>query len=428
VILNQLKTQFHAAEPVTREFIALVNATFRYYADTRGLFLGKLPAHLHQSDLVSLVNVEIKNRLFQPDFCDGLQDALKALRRAQIRLEDLRREHPDLPPAVNDLARLARLGEKLESLYQRHWEFYRYQTHLNEEEVVRLLLEVDEIAYDWDGYLAGFANADQLSQGLSSRPVPEGQALLAISYRQEGVQHFSVATLRALMDFLDAGYRFVGALFGLNPDAQPLTLLHVEVADPVELHVALPAALEPPYRKLLQYLFLKDMLKRDALLKYVFDVVEKDFPDAKPLAPADAAAFQKDLAAKLKPLPSSARFTFSDRTFPDDEIRVLNELTATLERNHMPYEPLLSPGAKSKPPRAKGGEKVSVERADDARAAAAAAALPAPDVERLKIPPPEESLGARALRAARAKADFPESTDHPHDREYLNLLTERAAK
>lgn len=346
MIQNELRAHFARAEPVTREFIALMGSTFRTYAETRNHFLEQIATHLHQSELIALVNVEIKARLFRAEFCDGLQEALKAHRRALIRLEDLRSAHPDLPAAVNDLDRLTRIAEDVEALYQRHWEFYRYQTHLNEEELVRLLLEVDRIAYEWDGYLSGFTAVQRVAAGLSARSLEPNQRALTIRYTQDGPQHFSVTTLKSLMDFLECGYRFIGALFGVDTTGQPLTVLSVEVAEPVQLHVALPAAVEEPYRKMLQYLFLKDMLKRESLLKFVFDAVEKAYPGAKPLTASALSAFQKELTAALKPLPVGAKFTFAERTFPGDEIPVLNELTASLERAHVDVQPLLGGGDK----------------------------------------------------------------------------------
>ena len=88
------------------------------------------------------------------------------------------------------------------------------------------------------------------------------------------------------------------------------------------------------------------MLKRDALLKFVFDAVEKGYTGTKPLSAGELAAFQKELAAALKPLPQGARFTFADRTFPGDEIEVLNDLTASLEQAHVNIQPLLGGGDK----------------------------------------------------------------------------------
>ena len=118
MILNELKTHLRTSEPVTREFVALMDATFRYYGDTRALFFEKLPHHLLQSELVSLVNVEVKNLLFDERFCQGIQESLKTLRRAIIRLEDLRALHPQHPDTVNNLTKLAALAERVEALYQ----------------------------------------------------------------------------------------------------------------------------------------------------------------------------------------------------------------------------------------------------------------------------------------------------------------------
>jgi len=126
VIATKLKGDFQAGEPVTLEFIGLMRSTFAYYGELNALFREKLPTCLHQSELAALLNTEVRPRLFNHTFCERIQDALKALRRALIRLEDLRRAHPDVPAAVNDLATLGALGERLEALYQKHWEFYRY--------------------------------------------------------------------------------------------------------------------------------------------------------------------------------------------------------------------------------------------------------------------------------------------------------------
>ena len=111
MIPKQLKAHFHTADSVVQEFAALMNATFQYYSDTRTLFFDRLPTHLHDSQLASLVNAEIKERLFNRTFCEGIQEALKSLRRAIIRLEDLRRLHPDLPNFIHDLSGLIGLAE-----------------------------------------------------------------------------------------------------------------------------------------------------------------------------------------------------------------------------------------------------------------------------------------------------------------------------
>jgi hypothetical protein len=341
VNLHELKSHLALSEPVTREFVALMDATFRYYGETRTRFFEQLPSHLLQSELVSLVNVEIKARLFDERFCEGIQDSLKSLRRAIVRLEDLRAQHPGHPDSANDLTRLAALAERVEALYQRHWEFYRYQSRLTEEELVGFLLEVDQVGYQWDTYLSGFAAVRGLSDALSGQPCPPEMAPLRVTYQREGPQHFSVGTIQALMGFLEAAYRFVCAAGEVDAQAAPLSLLQVDVAHPVAVQLAVPQASAAAYRRFLQYLFLKDMLKREALLKVVFEATTQELGREKPLAPAVLSGFQKELAAALKGLPLDGRFTISDRAFPDDGIRVLQEFTAELDARNIAYDALL---------------------------------------------------------------------------------------
>ncbi|HUJ76801.1 MAG TPA: hypothetical protein VL359_18195, partial [bacterium] len=230
MILNQFKSLFREAEPITREFIGLMEASFRPYAEMRGTFQQQLPSHLHDSALVSLLTGEIKSRLFAPALCESIPDALKALRRSIIRLEDLRQAHPTLPPAVNDLESLARLAERVEALYQRHWELFRYQSHLDEQALLGLLLEVDGVWTDWQAYLLAFHSTRQVQEALSGQPLPANSVLLRITYTQAPPLHFSVRTLTALAYVLDAAYRFVAAVRQVDATALPLAMQHVEVA------------------------------------------------------------------------------------------------------------------------------------------------------------------------------------------------------
>jgi hypothetical protein len=379
MILHELKAHLATAEPVTREFVALMEATFRHYGATRDHFLEQLPHHLLQSELISLVNIEIKSRLFDERFCEGIQDSLKSLRRAIIRLEDLRALHPEHPDTANNLTRLAALAERVEALYQKHWEFYRYQARLTEGELVSFLLEIDQVAYQWDTCLTGFSAVHAVAEALSGQPCPEELAPLRVTYQREGPQHFAVGTIQALIAFLETAYRFVCATAEVDPQAQPLTLLQVDVAHPVAVQLAVPQATVGVYRRFLQYLFLKDMLKREPLLKVVFEAVAAELGREKPLSPAALAGFQKDLNAALKGLPEDGRFTISDRTFPDDGIRVLQEFTADLDGKRIGYEALLRGDAtKGRSRGAKAKADAKAPPPPDATAAAPMDALPAP--------------------------------------------------
>ena len=341
MILHQLKGYYRTGEAVTQEFAALMNATFTYYNETRSQFFDKLPAHLHQSELISFVNVEIKTRLFDSAFCESIQDALKNLRRAIIRLEDLRRAHPNLPEYINDLERLADLAEQVEALYQKHWEYYRYQNRLSEVDLVELLLEIDRIGRDWGGYLDSARGVAALVRALSGRTLPDDMAALRVTYQRQGADHFSVDTLKALLDFLASGYKFICAIHEADAEARPLTLLQVELASPVELELAVPLELEEGYARLLQYLFLKDLLRREPLLKVVFEAIQRDFGRTR-LTPAALSGFQKDLMGHLKRFPVEGVFTISDRAFPADGIAVMREFIVSLEERNIPHDALFA--------------------------------------------------------------------------------------
>ncbi len=360
MIFKDLRAQFGAAAAVTREFVALMGNTFTPYREIQSHLLDQLPHRLEGVGLASFITDELQGRLFAADFCERIPLSLKSLRRAIIRLEDLHEEHQDIPAYVNDLASLGSIAEAVEALYQQHWEYYRYQNGLTGEDVLRFLLEVHRIGISWDSYLSAFQDKVSMMESLEGRPAPEDMASLRVGYQRRGAGHFSVGTLRALVNFMEAAYRFVSTLYEIDPEERPLALLHVEIAEPVELYLSLPPETEAAYRRLLQYLFLKDMLKRDALLKFVFQAVEKEHSAAGPLSTAQMTAFQKDLSAQIKELPTDGRFIISDRAFPDDEVRVLQEFMAMLEGQGVRYDTLLggdkAKGARKKAPKSNTSE------------------------------------------------------------------------
>lgn len=351
MILSQIQAHLSASEPSTREFVALMDATFRFYSETRSIFLDKLPQHLLQSELISLINVEIKERLFNEKFCNGIKDSLKAIQRAIIRLENLRKSHPKHPDSVNDLTNLITVAEEVEALYQKHWEYYRYQGRIGEEELVGFLMEIDRVAYHWDIYLSGFAAVSGLMESLNGQPCPPDMTPIKISYQRDDATHFSVTALRGVMNFLEVGYRFICAAAEIDVEIHPLSMLQVEVAEPIELVLSVPGLAAPSYRKFLQYLFLKDMLKRDALLKVVFEAVGRELQPTKSLPPALLTRFQKEMTAALKELPEGGRYTISGRNFPEDAIQVLQEFTETLDGKNIRYDKLLrrEPSKSGKP-------------------------------------------------------------------------------
>ncbi|MCH8841840.1 MAG: hypothetical protein IID61_02580 [SAR324 cluster bacterium] len=344
MIAAKLKDHYSAGEAITTEFAGLMRSTFAYYRELNTLFQEKLPFSLHQSELIAFLNTEIKPRLFNHAFCDRIQDSLKSLRRAIVRLEDIRASRTEIPEFINHLALLSELAERVEALYQSHWEHYRYQNHIKEQELVELLLEVDRIGNDWDVYMHGFATARDLVGALSGQLLPEQMVVMRVAYQQDKPAQFAVESMMSLMDFLNSCYVFVCAVGGLDSESRPLSIKHVEVGEPVELELAVPEEIEGAYRRFLQYLFLKDLLQREALLKFVMEAIVREYRAKEAGALANQSAFQKELSARLKKLPSEGRFTISNRTFPDDSVEVLHEFFVSLEEKEIPHEGLLLRG------------------------------------------------------------------------------------
>ena len=346
MIVHELKAEYYQGEAIIREFISLMDSTFSHYRSIRNQFFQAIPENIGEERFASLVSKELRARLFNKEFCEGLGDALKSLRRALIRLEDLIALQAPHTNSVVDLKRVGLIGERVEALYQTHWESYRYQDGIPDKEMVNLVLEVDRIGHDWDGFLNRFSTISGLMETLSGTPAPAQHIALRVSYAHPELDHFSSGTVRELLAFFEACYSFVCGAGNLDLAANPLRLQHVEISDPVELVLAVPSAAVTPFRRFLQYLFLKDMLKRDALIKVLMEAVIKEFSGDKKLTPAKLLVHQKEISARLKTIPVVGLYEISDRKFPADSVAVMGELVASLDKNGIKYGNLIGSTAK----------------------------------------------------------------------------------
>ncbi|MDH4224443.1 MAG: hypothetical protein OEW12_02215 [Deltaproteobacteria bacterium] len=358
MILSTLKSQFVSAESTTLEFVDLMRVTFSYYSDLRGRFFSLLPANTRQGELTNLLTGDLRSRLLNKPFCDRIQESLKAVRRSVIRLEDLRAQHPAVPALVNNLQALAKIAESVENLYQKHWECYRYQAQLSEKETVEFLMEIDRIGYDWDIYLESFTQTRTLVAALQGRGPGQGEAVVQVGYQRDNPFHDSAGGLIIILQFLEGCYRFICALYRIDPAQRPLSVLQVEIDQPVHMMVGVPEQCGKTYQKFLQHLFLKDMLQRDALLKFVMESVKKE--TGNDLSPATLLKHQKELNALIKTLPEGGQFTISDRVFPDDSVVVMREFMVTLDQQNISYESLLKASEKIKKTTAMRAAKPSI--------------------------------------------------------------------
>lgn len=402
MITKNIKQQFIIGEPVFQEFKALMNATFRFYEETWEFFFKELPRHLHQSELVSLVNVELKKRLFNPEFCDHIQDSLKSLRRAIIRLEDLHSGQPAHPQFLLDIPRLLTLSEHVEILYQRHWEIYRYSDKIGEEGIVEFLMEIHRIRNEWRLILVGNAHAVDFVQSLSGPRLPPKRIAFQVSYLRETGDDVPFPALKPLLDLLESAYRLVTAVLKIDPETTPLILTGMEVGHPVQLSLAIPQEVEAPLTKFLKYLFLQGMFKRESLLKFVFEAIVKEFSQGEPPTTLFLGKIQKELIVILKQLPADGKVSISDLTFPGDEIIALEEFTDALEQNKINFEALIKNAEGRKP-----AKKVKP-------------AAPKPDTEK-PIQPPTQAV--KSPRPGNTESEEKDGSLQP--KHYIGFLTEK---
>ena len=333
---------------IIREFTSLMDSGFRCYEELRTRFFALLPEHWSNGQS-SVLEAEINKHLFNETFCAAIPENLKSLRRLLIRLEDLpppdahQQHHQVMLASILNAAELKSLAERLEALLQRHWELHRYGSS-QKHQSLQLLLDAQQISEAWMRYLSAFNAASSTLQALEAPSCPPHTRKLEL-------RHFhplplDAQRLQTLLRFLHASHQFICAVSGAEP--LPLTILCIRAGQPLTLELAIPDHTAQDYLRLLQHLFLKDMLKQDVLLKVVFQSVLKEHQGRSSLSPQQLKALEKSLLTALKELPSEGEFHISGRKFPQDNILVLQELTNFLKERDISFKNLLSKPSSSR--------------------------------------------------------------------------------
>ena len=432
----QLSADFQSSEPITLEFVDLIRETFSFYGELRSRFYKHLPQQLRPGDFSVFLAGDLKIKLFTPAFCERIPESLKSVRRALMRLDDLRKAHPGIPPFVNDLKALAAIAERVESLYQLHWEYYRYPSHVGEGELLAVLLEIDRISYQWDIYLEGFSRVRALVAALKTQDCPEGSLMLTASYQDNVTPAITAPVLLGVTRLLEGIYRFVCGLRNLEPSDHPLVVLHVETGSPCLFHLAVPNTAHGAFRTFLHYLPLKDLVQADQLLKFVVESLEKEYsPAAENMKGKPPGKALKELIALTKELPPQGRLTLADSSSGTDPVGVMGEFIGSLERQNIPYESLLKAADKLKKKAAmRSGDELPIP-----------APIPVPAVPPISTPlnaapamatPSNAPVAARPQPAAApGSRPFPSPFSQPSPipqpgkpavgKEHVTLLTER---
>ena len=385
---------------IFREFVLLMDNGFRCYEELRVRFLKNLPEYAGPNPSKSLES-DLSKYLFSDAFCNAIPEHLKTVRRLLIRLEDYHSTEEELLAIILKPSELKAIAERLETLFQQNWETHRYQVH---HQPIQLLMEAQHISETWNRCLTAFNTANTVVEALespASPPLPKNTQTLEIRYYPEPPAPLNTQPLTALLHFLHSSHQFISSAIG--GEQLPLIILGIRTGEPLAIKLAIPQHTATEYLRFLQHLFLKDMLKQEALLKVVFQSVIKEHQTARQLTPQQLKTQEKSLLIALKDLPSPAKFEISGRKFPQDNILVLKQLTDFLTERNIAFKNLLAEPRTSRPTSKSSNNSVQSKS-------------PPPALAIPSTPPP-----APAAPAAPSPPDDPNS--QPSHPERISILT-----
>ena len=376
MLLHDIRKQFASSISVCDGFFRLMQKNFGFYANLCNLFFGNLASRLEQGKLNEFLQTDIRTRLFDPNFCQGLEESKKQFLAEIIKLEQFIASGRYEIQYLNDLEALKAVANNIYELLQGHWELYKYQRQeLTTARLISFVLEIDRISIGWDAFLEKYVAVSKLLKETGLMPVKPGLTPLKLHYHLPPGMGLSLQGNLDLMQFLLAAYEFMAQVYGIDPQQPAPELLNQESQQPVSLVLWLPDALAPGFAKLLNYLSI-DLIKRETLVKYVMEVVAMG--QGQEPAKAALAASQKKMAKLLEAFPQGAYLSIDEQEMLDS-VQLLAKLTQELDRIQVDYKDLLQ---------AANRRLARNQRIAEASAAAAPAGAVAKPTE-----PPKKAVG-----------------------------------
>ncbi len=335
MLWNTIQRDFSRFSPLTQEFVQLLDGTLRYGREVHDAFVLQLAQQPASTSLEALVEGELRPRLFNEVYCTRIQPFLTAIRRALLRLENVDL-HEQAKRSGNDLHALASIGDKVEALFQKYWEYYRYHKTLSHGEVVGLLIEVNALANTWQLYFTGFRHMATLFQKHS---LPENRSCIHIGIQLPQSSPPTTQHVQALLRLVECLHQWIGQAHG-QKTLSPPTLCQMET-HPM---IAVELGVQPPWhtlcQRVLQHLFLKDVLGQEPLVKVLLETAWCDAHGTKP-SPAVLSKATKQMNQCLKALPTQATFQVDALQFPQDSAKVLKDLLRFLAERNISGDSLL---------------------------------------------------------------------------------------
>ncbi len=343
MLLHDLRTQFNQTIPVCEGFFKLMQQTFGFYADLSNHFIANLGTRLEQGRLNEFLSGELKVKLMEPAFCQGLEERKKQILAETIKLEQfIASGHLQLD-YLNDLEALKGVSNNLYDLLTRHWEIYKYEKQaISPNHLVGLMQEIDRIAIGWDSYLEKYLAVGKLLRETGHFPEKKGFAPVKVYFHLLEGSPFDLEVSNQLNRFLFNAYEFVLLSHGLKADHSRPEILNQESLNPVSLLLWIPQDLAASFAKLLSYLSI-EVIKRETLVKYVMEVVAAG--SGKEVPKTVTLSYQKKLAKLLETLPAGSYFTIHEEEMADS-VAMLTQLVHELDRFSIQYKDLLAATSK----------------------------------------------------------------------------------
>lgn len=340
LLISDLHQQFKRTIPVSEGFLKLMDEQFmKFYTELCRDFFENLGKHTEAQTLPHFIQTEIRPRLFDQEHCESIEKTKKLFLAENIKLEQFIEANNFKENFINDLNSLKKVSDEIYELLQTHWEFYKYEKSVaNNEVIIAFIMMIDRVGILWDSYLEKYKAVSAILKSAGGEVQKEGLTPLTVKYHLPEEISFTIETATYLNEFFQRAYEFV-VLVHDNPEAaQALEISTLVVQNPVNFVLLVPSDYFESYQKFLGNCSI-DVLKRETLLKYVMEIVR--LGEGVELPKTAITNFQKKIAKPLNALPFEGYFSIEGNE-TRDSVDMLTALCKEMDNLEISYKDMLT--------------------------------------------------------------------------------------
>ncbi|MBT3226267.1 MAG: hypothetical protein HOK67_20390 [Deltaproteobacteria bacterium] len=339
MIISELHKQFKKTIPVSDAFFKLMQETFGFYTQLCNDFFANFGKHVEANTLGHFIQNEIRSRLFDQEYCKSIEKTKKQFLAENIKLEQFIEANDFKDNFINDLNALKVVSEEIYDLLQTHWEFFKYEKSVaNNEVLIAFLMAIDRVGIRWDSYLEKYLAISSVLKSAGGEIQKEGFTQLLVKYHLSEDFSFSIEMAANLNQFFKEAYEFVLMVHGDAETGRELEIATLDVQNPVNCILLVPSEYFESYQKFLSYCSV-DVLKRETLLKFVMEVVR--LQQGKELPKTAVTNFQKKIAKPLNALPLDSFFSV-EANETQDSVNILTALCHEMDSLEITYKDMLT--------------------------------------------------------------------------------------